>query len=296
VSLLDAVDWPLYRAWLVDQYGLATARKGTGDLRSLVRHPELAQNPSSRQRAKDYLWAWETWLWYVSETGTPNPLPPELRPPPVPPLDGRRRRRTADKEPELAFDVAGYRRLRELVRVDEHQTAPALDVIVSTGLRVQDVLRTPASALRAGLADPDGRILVRVKGGKVRVSLVRAAPDAWRRLGRWVDLRGAPNVAAACTRMDEGCENPDADGAAYRSCDRSFKRLAAAAGCGGRLHLHRARRTIAVYARKFASAGDVQEVLSHQHGSTTRIYTGMEAGAEVAADVLERLNAQLDRA
>lgn len=294
--MIDAIDWTAYRAWLFDQYGsLATARKGSSDLRTLLRSPELAQTPASRQRHKDYIWAWETWLWYTQETGRPNPIPLELRPPPLPPLDLRRRRRVEQKDPELAFDVASYRRLRELVRADKHQTAPAIDVIVNTAFRVQDVLRTPAAALRAGLADPDGRILIRVKGNKARIALVRAAPEAWERLARWVEFRGAPNVAASCTRGDEGCENPDTDGAAYKACDRRFKALAAEAGCGGRLHLHRARRTLAVYARKLSSAGDVQELLAHKHTSTSRIYTGDEAGAEVAADVLARVNEKLNR-
>lgn len=293
MNLESAIDWETYRAWLTTQYNLSTARKGVTDLRTIVCRPEVVKGATSRQRQKDYVWAWDTWVWYTEQTGVHNPLPRSMAPSPPAPLtrDARRKAAMQVKAPELAFDLESYKRLRQLVREDKHQTAPALDVIVHTGLRVQDVLRTPAAALRAGLADPDGRLQLRVKGGKPVVALVRGAPESWRRLGAWVAYRGAENVAQACTK--EGNANPDGDGAAYRACDRAFKRLAAEAGAGGRLHLHRARRTLAVYARKLVDAGDVRELLSHQQQSTTHIYTGVEAGAEVAADVLERVNRRL---
>lgn len=167
-------------------------------------------------------------------------------------------------KPALSIPDADWGRLYHALPNDLN--GAVIRVMMSTGLRIGDVLRLPPSAIREALDRADGLLELRVKGGKALVTSVAGAREAWAPLAACT----AGSVARAVAPYGNG--SPDGGQAAYQSVRRT---LQAAGGklVGGRVHLHRLRRTVTVQAiRSGAPLTTVQQMLGHADLRTTSTY------------------------
>lgn len=145
-----------------------------------------------------------------------------------------------------------------------------LFVVLRTGLRIGDVLRTPVSRIENGLKT--GVIQIERKGGRVKPVPLGDNTAAWKALHAAAKKVGAVNVAQFLCR-----ENPSPlpGDCAYQRANRRIKLYQRKLKCVDSLHLHRLRRTIAVAALRETN-GDlikVQQMLGHDAIASTQRYT-----------------------
>lgn len=279
------MDLDAFSKWLTKEgYRPRTVQKTVTDLKSLKNHPDLAKNPTSDQRARDYLRAYTYYSEFLGEK------PRGLVEPTIPERTSRRRRHHDDGPKKLAkvgIDAGGWKRMWKLLDADESPEGHALAVLMATGLRVSDLLRVTPMALDVAFRRSDGQILLEVKGGKDMVSTVDAARAEWTDLREAMAEAGRPENVAAF--ISPGSANPDAGGAAYRQLVRRLRSIADEAGVSGPIHLHRLRRSVAELALESgASLEEVQMMLGHTDIKTTQIYTA-GARAKLAAKGLSKI-------
>ena len=263
--------------WLRDQgYREASVTKCVSDLRSYVAQPDLATNPSSEQRQRDYRRAWDFALGYLATKGkaTDESLSAELGVPIPPrvyakPRTGPRKFGRKRQMPAVSHADAEWKVLRAAIKADKSVAARVLEVCADTGLRIGDVLRVEQRELRAGMTREDGVFTIIVKGGKPVLTSVETAPEAWQHL---LGALGS-STHAACA-VSAGCDphTPSSHSPAYKACDRKLKHLAEACGTTGRAHLHRFRRTVIV--RMIKRGVPIETVARTVHQASSRTTAG----------------------
>ncbi len=179
----------------------------------------------------------------------------------------------------VSFAESDWRRLvPELQRRREPEAAVVL-VIVATGLRIGDILRLRKDSLGKALAGNSTDVVTIQKGGRTRRLPVEGAREHWQNLfDRWTD--GATVADWICPTSKLGAETP---GGAYQRVRRHLRSVAAELKLGGRVHLHRLRRTVAV--RALETTKDlhvVQQLLGHANMKATQTYTDELRSREVA--------------
>jgi len=274
------LDTTEFARWLTRHYARTTVRKLCADVATMARSgPEPPEAKRLAQRKQDFRWAWGRWAAFCKATNRRNMLPEPARHERQP---GRRPKR---QRPALSIPEGPWAALRKRVRADSSITGRVLDVLVSTGLRIGDVLRVPESAIAEARARPDGVTVLEVKGAKPVIVSVRGAPKAWERLHD--ALKPGQLVADAVSPGSSW----EAGSGAYARVRRALKAHAAEVGLDpATVHLHRTRRTVAVtLIRAGASLEEVQRVLQQNNRSTTERYVD-EAMGDVATKALERIN------
>jgi len=280
--------------WLRAQgYREASILKAVGDLRAYIAHPDLATNPSSEQRQRDYRRAWNFALMFMAlrEKATDEtlsavlgvPAPPRVltRPRTGPRKFGRKRQQPAISHPDAEWKI-----LRAAIKADRSVAARVLEVCADTGLRISDVLRVEQRELRAGLVREDGVFAIVVKGGKPVLTSIETAPEAWQRL---LTALGSSTHAALAVSPESDPHAPASRSPAYKACDRKLKHLAEACGTSGRAHIHRFRRTVAVrLIKRGVSLETVAKILHHSSSRTTAGY-GDEAMPGIGAKALQQM-------
>jgi integrase len=164
-----------------------------------------------------------------------------------------------------SFDDGDWKRLRATLKTSNDDCDRVLYVILMTGLRVGDVLRTPRSEIDKALRT---QILeVERKGGTFVQVPIAGLEDAWTALRDEMRRIRAPTVAAFICPTNP---SPEAGDAAYKALSRRLLDLGRELGVTGRIHIHRFRRTIAVRGLAVtADTGAVQQLLSRNHHSST---------------------------
>jgi integrase len=163
--------------------------------------------------------------------------------------------------------------------------AAVIRVMMVTGLRIEDVLRIPPTAIAGALSRADGLLEAKIKGGKVIKTSVAGSREAWAQLHA-VTAR-SPTVAHAVAPGGSGTSA--AGSGAYMACSRLLHKASKAAGCSGRAHLHRLRRTVVVQGLR--SGIDVVQIASsvgHSSINTTSRYAD-EKHPEIAAHMQEAI-------
>lgn len=281
-------------AWLRAQgYREASVIKAVADLRGYVAQPDLATNPSSEQRQRDYRRAWDFGLAFLatSEKATDEilasklgvPIPPRVY---AKPRTGPRKLGRKRQQPAISHADAEWKALRAAIKADKSHAARVLEVCADTGLRIGDVLRVEARELRSGMAREDGVFSIIVKGGKPVLTSVETAPEAWQRL-----LVAMGSATHAASSVSPGCDPqaPSSRSPAYKACDRRLKQLAEACGTTGRAHLHRFRRTVVVrMIKRGVPIETIARVVHHESSRTTAGY-GDEAMPRIGAAALRQI-------
>lgn len=276
-----------FRTWCLRRYTERTTTKYVGDVRALVRYggePPQAQKRISRLR--DYRLAWDVW----SDWGEGGKLP--VARPDVPDTSklrgGRRAREPKRLREAVSFERKDYDRLCALAeRSSSDPAVLVLLVIARTGLRVCDVLRAPVGSIRKALRRADGIVTIVVKGEKPSIYSVRgggASERAWRALMDNPVIAKAPDewhVAAAM--MEDPKAKAEAGHGAYERVRVRLLRLGTEAEVVGRLHLHRFRRSVAVYLLNAgASIEQTQRALIHTSPEQTREYADESRALDTA--------------
>lgn len=281
-------DYDAFGEWFVEAgYSRLTAANRVRQLRAYVRDGRLPVSGSYAYH-KEIRAAYKAYQRFAAETSRAKLRLPE--PVPVAPsLKDRKARRRARKERLVGIKLEEWKALRARVQADPSTRARVLEVLMSTGKRVADVLRVDRRALTRALARKDGELVITVKGDKpVRITVNEARPE-WARLERALP-ENAKNVASGVVRSRSA--NPEADGPAYKAVQRKLRELAEGI-VEGPVYLHRLRRSVAALMfRSGAPLESIQKVLSHDSVNTTQIYTS-EAMPDVAAKALTEMRRQL---
>jgi integrase len=187
----------------------------------------------------------------------------------------------AAKRRQSSYDDASWAKLARRVASDAgaDPACAVLDVMISTGLRVGDVLSLERHALV-----PSEIVRLTQKGGSERFL---PWDDCWGRLDEVWSGSGAANVASLVSPGGDG--SPVAGHAAYRRVELTLKRLAKELALPGRAHLHRLRRTVAV--QVIRTTGDL-EVARHALGQAS-IQTTVRYVNEARPDELAKVFAAL---
>jgi integrase len=281
-------------AWLRAQgYREASVLKAVSDLRSYIAQPDLATNPSSEQRQRDYRRAWDFALAFLAltEKATDEILSAKLGVPAPPrvfakPRTGPRLLRRKRQMPAISHADAEWKVLRAAIKADKTVAARVLEVCADTGLRIGDVLRVEQKELRSGMTRADGVFTIIVKGGKPVFTSVETAPEAWQRL-----LGAMKDASHAARAVSHDCDPhaPSSHSPAYKACDRKLKHLAEACGTTGRAHMHRFRRTVVVrMIKRGVSLETVAKIVHHSSSRTTAGY-GDEAMPGIGAAALRQI-------
>lgn len=176
---------------------------------------------------------------------------------------------TARLKPAISMPDEDWDNLYGSLYPDRSPEAAVLRVMMTTGLRIGDVLRLPGHAVEAALDRQDGLLEAKVKGGDIIKSSVAGAsrPD-WVRLGNLVDTTVAWAVAPY------GTGSADAGEAAYQAVRRCLVAAGKRIGLSGRVHLHRLRRTTLVQVlRSGADITVAKAMAGHKSLKTTEKYT-----------------------
>lgn len=197
----------------------------------------------------------------------------------------KRRRKRKRKKEARSFGDEEWRRLWLVVAQDETLPARVLEVMMSTGLRVGDVLRITRRALRR--AFETGTLMVEQKGGEERFVRIDGAPDAWGRLLQaW---KGQPGSTVAHLLSPESDGSTRAGDSAYKRVSRRLVTLAKRAGVQGRANTHRLRRTVGVQALRLTEdVPAVQQLMGHKSHHTTMGYLD-EARPDAVAELQRKL-------
>lgn len=239
-------DWDPFRTWLLEHELLSrtSARKVVSDLRTLRTRGAAPEAERLVARLTDYRWAWALWADYCAQSGLVNDLRQPERPAKIETHRARRRNREPRRLKEaVSIPLEQWRAFLTVVNADDSRAGRVIDVICASALRVSDVLRTDRAALDEGFARADGITRIRVKGGKDVVYSVLGAEREWSRLHA---VLAPGQLVADCVSPRGATGDWTAQGAAYQACRRKLTVLAQEAGVGGRVHLHRLRRTVAV--------------------------------------------------
>lgn len=302
---LDSKDLRAFKRWLLTNYSARTATKYLSDVQAVVKYDGVPPNAKlRRKRIGDYRLAWDVWAAW----GGAGELPVDR--PEIPAraqavfsgtnekIKGGRRIRSQMGEGKRLREARSYNRedydkILELASDEGALDARALEVVGRTGLRIGDVLRAPLGLLREGMGRHDGLVTIVVKGDKPVSYSVRgggASEGAWRSL--LAATRRVPaswTVAAAI--MDDVNASPEAGHGAYERVRVRLVQLAEAAGAKGRIHLHRFRRSVAVYLLAAGHTEDqVRQVLTQASSKVLREYSDESRALESA-----KLLSSLDR-
>lgn len=177
----------------------------------------------------------------------------------------KRRKRIA-----RSLDVERWHKLRALLEASDEREDMVLLVVLRTGLRIGDVLRTPRAEIAKGLKA--NVIEIERKGGYFVPVPLGSNKPAWEQLyERMHKAVGAENVAGfICPEND----SPLPGDCAYQRCNRRLKFYEKELRCEDSLHLHRLRRTLAVAAlRKTGDIQKVQQMMNHKSITSTQQYT-----------------------
>lgn len=184
----------------------------------------------------------------------------------------------------VSIEPEQWRALGDVVWGAEQPEAYALRCMMSTGLRVGEVLRVDRDDLSAALQT--GRLSLRRKGGHYQEVPIEGARESWQTLHDALRRAGAGTVAALVCPDNP---SPLAGDAAYKRVSRALGRFIRQAGVGGRANTHRLRRTMAVMA---LNATDnlvvVQQMLGHANITSTQHYTD-ELHVDRIADLQRKL-------
>lgn len=170
----------------------------------------------------------------------------------------------------VSIDDTGYEALAEALARDTEPASWVVRVLLYTGQRVSDILRTDVHTLTAAFARDDGLLLLTVKGGKTLFTSVHVCPVEW----KYILEHAGPAGSLPLWVAPYGDGSPEAGRAAYQAVARRLRALAAKAGVTGRVHLHRLRRTFIV--RSLAAgtpAHKVQQAVGHNDLRTTMRYS-----------------------
>lgn len=288
------IDWTAFETFIAGHYSTETAKKARRQMVRWARgDTELEGLP--RRLHEDLYRHWSYLTWWARETGTT--LPRRLKrvpPPPTAETGPRRRRKKERKAPILPIAAGPWGRLRASVLDDPHPAAAVIDLMMSTNLRVGDVLRIEAADVARGAEREDGMLLIVVKGGKKVPHSMQGAPRAWARMRELMASDGGANVAACVTRS--GSEDHTTDGAAYKAVNRRWKEHARSCRLQGAANLHRIRHTVTT--RIMVQEGTLEAARRagvHDDAKTTRKYTAY-AEAQLNAEALRSMNKEDDNA
>lgn len=161
-----------------------------------------------------------------------------------------------------------------------------LYVVLATGLRIGDVLRTPTKELDKSLAT--GVIDVERKGGSFIPVPIAGLEGPIRTLVASMKKERALTVASFICDVNT---SPLAGECAYKRVSRRLAALCESVGVSGRRNLHRLRRTVAVRAlKRTKDIVEVQQMLGHTNVTSTQRYTDeirVDDVAETRRKVLE---------
>lgn len=280
-----------FETWLVEQtdYRPRTRTKVASDLRTMLAHAGAPPESTRAARMHDFRWVWDLWEEFrETPYGRTSPALPFDRPEVV--VSRRRRRKEKPTYEAESVEAKEWARLHTAVAKDARIEAAVIGVLMASGLRISDVLRTPPNAIAAAFEREDGIARVEVKGGKTAEIPVKGGSErAWRRLLEHTDPRERKLRNTFASWVADG-SSAEAGSAAYQRVRTALFELGEAAKVTGRVHLHRLRRTVAV---RLLEAGVpieiVQKVLNHESSRTTQGYTS-ESMARVAGDALRKIN------
>lgn len=250
--------------------------------------PPVSLPPAARKGCKLY-------LAYVQETGTQSRFSAFLEAEIA--LSKQETKRFGVRKPRgrkreaRSIDDTSWRELADAIERDPSDEARVLDVMVSTGLRIGDVLRVTEPALRSALRT--GRLVTEVKGQREVAFPIEGSHEVWDRLHRsMVDdphhpKGGWKNVAHWI--CPNSAASPLAGDCAYARVHRRLKKICASCELTERIHLHRIRRTVAVQALRLTSdVRAVQGLLGHASLKSTSAYLD-EARPEAVIEVQRKI-------
>lgn len=196
----------------------------------------------------------------------------------------------ARKKPAVSFTRSDWQKLRGAFEDDDSLESAVLLVMLSTGVRIGDVLRVERSKLKVALFSSEGIIEVVQKGGRKRLIPVFGAEVYWLRLREACNKSArqnadAPNdvatvAEAVCPASSWGARG---GGGAYQRVNRHLHAIATRLRVTGRPHLHRLRRTVATTAlAKTKDIHLVRDLLGHASIRSTEHYVDEIRSAEVA--------------
>lgn len=165
------------------------------------------------------------------------------------------------------FSTAAWHKLVAALQVDDTPAGVVLYTLVSTGLRVGDVLQINRAAFKR--AYKDQFLHLGRKAEFVDVPFVAEAA-AWKRLkAAW--KRGDTVAEWLCP--DCAGDPTTAGYGAYRQLDRHLKVVGKRLGLRGKVHLHRIRRTVAMQQLRMDNElAQVQKMLGHKSVQATARY------------------------
>jgi len=178
---------------------------------------------------------------------------------------------TARLKPAVSMPDDDWDLLYEELRRDGGAAAAVLRVLMTTGLRIGDVLRLPTDAIEASLQREDGVLEAKVKGGDIiKSSTAGASREDWQRLLAVTEQ--ATSIPWAIAPYGDG--SPDAAHAAYQTVRRRLMAAGKKTGLTGRVHLHRLRRTTLVQVLRSGADITVAKAMAGHHSlRTTEKYT-----------------------
>jgi site-specific recombinase XerD len=178
-------------------------------------------------------------------------------------MDNLRQARRDNKKRKLearSVDDAAWGRLAKAVMANPSREARVLELLMLTGLRIGDALRTRRTAIvesfhtgRLDIVQKGGRSRALAIDGPLRHSLERLIAT-WSREAEGV-RRNARDITGWLIPESEARLPIDS---ARKSVYRLLRELGKEADVRGRLHLHRMRRTVAVQALR--ETGDLEAV------------------------------------
>jgi site-specific recombinase XerD len=273
-------DLEAYAEWLAETRRPMTVKMRLRQLRLYVRDRKVEGSRKYKISVRESLRFYQE---FARETGRPQLA---LEEPHVP--KPRREPRTIS-ESKRGIPADQWKALFARILNDRSAAARAIEVLMVAGLRIGDLLRIERYVLKSALANKTGHMVILVKGGDEVAINLNSARSSWERLFKMMPAK-APNVAAAVA--PRGSPHAEADGAAYRQCERALKRLAKHT-VEGKVHLHRLRRSVAAHLFRGGSRlEEIQKVLGHRSRNTTEIYTS-EAMPELVADTLSDMHRAL---
>lgn len=280
-------DFDAFRAWLEkEKYQETTIRGQVRDLGTMWQTFEDGNYPGDLiegvvlARIQAYQYTHRLFTEYAARTGKAK-LPFDEPPAPAVPRALRRKKQVRQKE-QVSISGNEWKTLAHRIWTDDSAAGRVLQVMMSTGLRVGDVLRIEPQQLKDAFDRDDGLLRIVVKGGKDVFTTVRGpAEKEWKKLLSRLESSQAANVSWLVAPKGDG--QWYAACGAYQSIRRAFAGHCEATKVTPPHNLHRIRRTVAVAVRKAVGLDAAQRVLGHESSNTTAMYTD-----EVQIDVITK--------